>query len=80
MNTWPLYKAKNRLSLVIDRAISEGAQIITRRGEPTAVVLSFAEYQKSAAQNRINKLLDSVRGANLEIPRDVSVGRTTTLE
>lgn len=43
---WQLQEAKNKLSKVVDEALKEGPQIITRRGEATAVVLSYEEYRK----------------------------------
>jgi antitoxin Phd len=43
--TWQLQDAKNRLSQVVDQALEDGAQIITRHGEPTVVVLSIGEYR-----------------------------------
>lgn len=44
MTTWQLAEAKNRLSEVINRALKEGPQRITRRGD-AVVVLSEEEYQ-----------------------------------
>jgi len=41
---WQLQDAKNKLSELIERAIHDGPQEITRRGKKTAVVLSFQEY------------------------------------
>jgi antitoxin Phd len=46
MQTWQLQDAKARLSEVIKRAVNEGPQEITVRGEPTAVVLSAEEFRK----------------------------------
>jgi prevent-host-death family protein len=43
---WQFQEAKNKLSEVINLALKKGAQIITRRGEEVAVVLSFSDYQK----------------------------------
>jgi prevent-host-death family protein len=43
---WQFQEAKNKLSEVVNLALKKGAQIITRRGEEVAVVLSFADYQK----------------------------------
>ncbi len=43
---WPLQDAKNKLSEVIDKAVSEGPQCITRRGEATAVVISIRDYER----------------------------------
>lgn len=45
-NTWQLQKAKAELSHLIDKSIKEGPQVVTRHGEPTAVVLSVAEYER----------------------------------
>lgn len=43
---WPLQDAKNRFSEVVNAAQEQGPQIVTRRGADTAVVLSYADYQK----------------------------------
>ncbi len=44
--SWQIQEAKNRLSEVVDQAIEQGAQILTRRGEEVAVVLSFDDYRE----------------------------------
>lgn len=41
---WPLQDAKNQFSKVVQKARSEGPQIVTLRGEPAAVVLSAEDY------------------------------------
>ena len=43
---WQLQDAKNRFSEVITQALKVGPQLITRRGEKTAVILSYEEYEK----------------------------------
>jgi antitoxin Phd len=43
---WQFQEAKNKLSEVVNLALKKGAQIITRRGEEVAVVLSYSDYQK----------------------------------
>ncbi len=43
---WQLQEAKNRLSQVVDQAQHDGPQTITLRGNPSAVIISFDEYQK----------------------------------
>ena len=45
---WQLQAAKNRFSEVVNRAITDGAQTITRHGKPVVVVLSQEEYRKLA--------------------------------
>ena len=42
MSTWQLQEAKCKLSEVVERALSEGPQGITVRGEPAAVLISRA--------------------------------------
>jgi prevent-host-death family protein len=43
---WSLQDAKNKFSAVVDAARQGTAQIVTRRGVPTAVVLSIEEFEK----------------------------------
>ena len=43
---WALQDAKNRFSEVVDRAVSEGPQTITRRGRETAVVVSMRDFKR----------------------------------
>ncbi len=44
--SWQLQDAKNRFSEVVEEALHDGPQVITRHGVETAVVMSFAEYRK----------------------------------
>ncbi|KKZ87238.1 prevent-host-death protein [Rhizobium phaseoli] len=41
---WQLQDAKNQFSKVVQRARDEGPQVVTLRGERTAVVLSAGDY------------------------------------
>ena len=43
---WQLQEAKNKLSEVVDEALTDGPQVITKRGVETAIVLSYADYRK----------------------------------
>lgn len=49
---WPLADAKNRLSELIDLALSAGPQFISRRGHDVAVVLAIADYEQLSAQRK----------------------------
>lgn len=52
---WNLQDAKNRFSALVDAALAGRPQEVTRRGKPTVVVLSAAEYHRlvaEAAQHR----------------------------
>jgi len=48
--TWQLQEAKNRLSAVVERALKNGPQVITRRGAEVAVLVSMKDYQKLVAK------------------------------
>ncbi|WP_411037272.1 type II toxin-antitoxin system Phd/YefM family antitoxin [Shinella sp. BYT-45] len=41
---WQLQDAKNQFSKVVQKARTEGPQVVTLRGERTAVVLSIEDY------------------------------------
>lgn len=73
MAQWQLDEAKNKLSELIDRALSEGPQVITRHGVEVAVVISAAEYsRRTAAKPRLGDffLNSPLRGSGIIIERD----------
>jgi antitoxin Phd len=43
---WQVQEAKNKFSEVINDAVSEGPQIITRHGQQIVVVLAYDEYTR----------------------------------
>jgi prevent-host-death family protein len=61
---WQFQEAKNKLSEVVNLALKKGAQIITRRGEEVAVVLSYSDYQK--LQKSRSSLSDFFLGSPLK--------------
>lgn len=42
---WTLQDAKNKFSEVVNAACAGAPQVVTRRGRPTAVVLSMHDYE-----------------------------------
>lgn len=52
--TWDLAEAKDRLSEVVDLALSEGPQTITR-GDDAVVVLSSARYEELTGKRPSSK-------------------------
>jgi prevent-host-death family protein len=71
---WQLQEAKNKLSEVINHAIQEGPQEITRHGKRAVVVLSVDDYQ--SLQHQTTSLVDFFRtsplkGLDLERKRDI---------
>ena len=43
---WHLQDAKNNFSKVVDKAIAEGPQTVTRRGRRPAVIVSAEDYDR----------------------------------
>lgn len=75
MNTWQLQEAKSKFSKVVDNAVHDGPQIITKHGTEVAVVLSVEEYRKLT--NERKKLSDffhesPLRDVDLDLSRDKS--------
>jgi prevent-host-death family protein len=78
---WQLQEAKQKFSLVVRRALDEGPQAVTRRGEEVVVIVSASEFRR-LTENRPDfkdylmsgpdlSLLDLSRPADL--PRDVEL-------
>jgi prevent-host-death family protein len=68
---WNLQDAKARLSELVDRARLGEAQVILRRGEPAAVVISFETYhpEEPERQSMLSFLQSSPLGdAELVLP------------
>jgi antitoxin Phd len=42
-DVWQVQEAKNRLSELLDKALSEGPQVITRHGKPVVQVIALDE-------------------------------------
>jgi antitoxin Phd len=75
---WQLQEAKNKLSEVVEEALTNGPQVISRRGQQTAIVLSYADYRKLLLSQQ--KLSDFFResplvGLDLDLQRDTSPNR-----
>ena len=80
--TWQLQEAKNRFSELINRALSEGPQVVTRRGEEVVVVVSKLEYEKiiKAQPDLVEFFRQSpLVGVELDLERDQSPPRDTQL-
>jgi antitoxin Phd len=49
---WQLQEAKSRFSEVVERAIKQGAQTVTKHGRPAVVIVSAEEYRRSKAPKK----------------------------
>lgn len=52
MTTWQIQEAKNKLSELINRALAEGPQVITRHGVKVAVVMPISSYKKLTTRSQ----------------------------
>lgn len=79
---WQLQDAKNRFSEVVEDALRDGPQIITRRGADTAVVIAYDEWSRLTA--RRGRIVDVLRRAprlpgGLDVERSRDTGRDVDL-
>ncbi|MEW6406138.1 MAG: type II toxin-antitoxin system prevent-host-death family antitoxin [Chloroflexota bacterium] len=78
MNTiWQIQEAKNKFSEVIDRALEQGPQFITRWGKNTAVVISYSEYNKMrVSESKLSEFFRASPLADIKLERDHSLPRS----
>jgi prevent-host-death family protein len=50
IRAWSVADAKARLSELLDQAISDGPQAITRRGREVAIVVSVEEWHRKSSR------------------------------
>jgi prevent-host-death family protein len=77
---WQLQEAKARFSELVQKAMDEGPQTVTRRGKPSVVVLSAEQFElMKKRQISLKDLLRSAPWHELEIERDKSPPRDVDL-
>jgi antitoxin Phd len=78
MGRWQLQEAKQQFSRLVDRARSEGPQIVTRHGKEVAVVLDVNEYRRLRGEEKdFKEFLLGPPYVDVDIPieRDPDPGR-----
>jgi prevent-host-death family protein len=81
-HTWSVAEAKARLSELLDHALNDGPQAITRRGREIAVVVSTEEWHRkmSRSGSLAEFLAESpLRGSDLDIERVDAPARDAVL-
>ena len=71
MNVWPVQDAKARFSELLDACVQGGAQLVTRRGAETAVLVSIADWRRlnsDARPSLKSVLLNTVGQDDLILP------------
>jgi antitoxin Phd len=76
--TWQLQEAKQKLSKVVDAALNQGPQIITRHGKEVVIVIGYERFRKMTAPDQ--KLSDFFLSSplvdeELDLTRDKSAIR-----
>ena len=71
MHTWQLQEAKSRFSEVVDLSLTQGPQLVTRRGQEAVVILAAQDFRRLSGKttNLVDCLLTSPRGAELDVDR-----------
>ncbi|HEV2740590.1 MAG TPA: type II toxin-antitoxin system Phd/YefM family antitoxin [Candidatus Elarobacter sp.] len=76
---WQLQDAKANLSQLVNRALEEGPQRITRHGRGAAVVLSERDYDRLIARTRgsLSEFLarSPLRGVPMDVRDHADTGR-----
>ena len=70
MQKWQLQDAKQQFSRLVERARTNGPQLVTRNGKDVAVVLDIEEYRRLTAHGGdFKKFLESFPDVELPIER-----------
>lgn len=72
---WSLQDAKNRFSEVVNKALSDGPQVVTRRGQEVVVVIAREDYAKlrKSRPSLVEFFRESpLVGVDLDLERDQS--------
>lgn len=82
MKNWPVQDAKARFSELLGACVSEGSQVVTRRGTETAVLVPIDEWKRlnNAARSSLkNLLMSNVARFDFEIPPRESAKRRSAI-
>lgn len=80
MSIWPVQDAKAHFSELLNTCISDGPQMVTRRGEEAAVLVSITEWKRlhDAARPSLKELLlSNVGRLDLQLPQRGRAKRRT---
>jgi antitoxin Phd len=78
---WQLQEAKNKFSEVVDEALRNGPQVITRRGVETVVIVSYGEYRKARGmRTKLSRFFKAspLADTDIDLARDQSGPRGDT--
>ena len=70
---WKLHEAKNRLSALVEAALRDGPQVVTRNGTDTVVVVAADRFRQLCGKkgSLVNFFESSpLKGVELDLERD----------
>ena len=82
MKSVSIFEGKNKFSQIVSDAANGEPQLVTKKGTPTAVVISYTEYKRLTGQGGslgeflLNSPLRDV-GEALDLARSKDLGRPT---
>jgi len=82
MEHWQLQDAKNRFSEIVNKALRDGPQVVTRRGKKTVIIMSVEQYQNLVRpkENLIDFFQKSPwRGEDLDLTRKKDSAREVVI-
>lgn len=72
---WPIAEAKAHFSRLVDRAVTDGPQTVTRNGRPTAMVVSIDEWERRTRRTgTLSEFFASAPPATAELVVDRDAG------
>lgn len=79
--TWQVQTAKQRFSELVERAVRDGPQVVTKHGREAVVVLEIGEYRRlrGVPKDFVEFLLSIPKGDELEIHRSDEPAREIEL-
>jgi len=81
MHAWQLQDAKSRFSELVECALREGPQLVTRRGSDAVVLMAAPEYRRLAGEEAlVSLLLQAPRGEPMDTARSPEPIRALALE
>lgn len=81
MHAWQLQDAKSRFSELVECALREGPQLVTRRGSDAVVLMAAPEYRRLAGEEAlVSLLLQAPRGEPMDTARSPEPIRALALD
>ena len=76
--TWALQDAKSRFSAVADDAWHGEPQVVTRRGKPLVVVISYDLYRSKIMQQKKSNIVEAFMSCPVDIDLDGLIGQRSS--